>query len=664
MNQPGFSSSITVSGGTGPFGGLTATGLPAGLTASLSGNTITLSGPPSTAGYYAQVTLGVVDAAGASVRTTYIITINAAMTMGALTLNQWQASEPSYPGTITITGGTQPWSFASATGLPPGLAVNLRGGVASPLTVFFTGAPTTTGTFSNVGITVQDASGATVSGTFSITITVPPLITTIAGNGTLGYSGDGGPATSASLNSPFGVVVDANGDVFFADHINNRVREIVKATGNIITVAGNGTRGFSGDGGPATAAELNAPYGVALDGSGDLFLGDYSGHIRKIVLATGIITTVAGNGSYNFSGDGGPATAAGLFDPFGVTVDSSGNLYIADYAHERIRYVSAATGIITTIAGNGTQGYSGDGGPATAAELSGPNGVAVDASGNVFIADSYNNRIREVVKATGIITTVVGTGVNGYNGDGGSATSTEISYAEGLALDGSGDLFFADGINNRIRELVNGPGTVITVAGNGNYGYSGDGGPAVSAQLYAPRGIALDASGNLYVADQNNNRIREILSGSIGPQMALAPVRAGAVGQTLTSADLPAIVAEAIRRWAAAGLSPAQVARLKAVQFVVTDLSATTPGDVGWSLNGVVELDATAAGYGWFVNPTPANDSEFAAGKPPAGMDLLMVMHELRHELGLLDLNDAAHPNDLMSEGLAPGVRRAYVSAL
>jgi NHL repeat len=269
------------------------------------------------------------------------------------------------------------------------------------------------------------------------------------------------------------------------------------------------------------------------------------------------------------------------------------------------------------------------------------------------------------VKATGIITTVVGTGVNGYNGDGGSATSTEISYAEGLALDGSGDLFFADGINNRIREVVNGPGTVITVAGNGNYGYSGDGGPAVSAQLYAPRGIALDASGNLYVADQNNNRIREILSGSIGPQMALAPAHAGssAVGQTLTSADLPAIVAEAIRRWAAAGLSPAQVARLKAVQFVVTDLSATTPGDVGWSLNGVVELDATAAGYGWFVDPTPQSDSEFSSGEPPAGMDLLtVVMHELGHQLGLQDLNDASHPIDLMSEGLTPGVRRAYVS--
>jgi hypothetical protein len=664
VNQP-YSTTISVSGGTGTLSGLTATGLPPGLAASLSGNIITLSGTPTTAGYYSQVTLGVVDATGASVTRTYIITINAAMTMGSLTQDQWQQNEPSYPGTITVNGGTPAWSFASATGLPPGLSVNLRGGIASPLTVYFTGTPNTVGTY-NMQITVQDAAGATVSGTFSLIITVPPLITTIAGTGTAGYSGDGGPATSAQVNMPWGVAVDSSGNIFFGDQNNNRVREIVKATGNVITVAGNGVAGFSGDGGPATSAELNTPYNVALDAAGDLFIADgMNNRIREVVKATGNIITVAGSSNSVSGGDGGPATSAGLFDPFGIVLDSSGNLYIGDYANERIREVSAATGIITTIAGNGTKGSSGDGGPATSAELYGPIGLAVDGSGNVFIADTYNSRIREVVKATGIITTVVGTGVNGYNGDGLAATATQISYAEGLALDSSGDLFFADGINNRIREVVNGPGTVITVAGNGNYGYSGDGGPAVAAKLYAPRGIALDASGNLYLADQNNNRIREILSGSIGPQMALVPGPSGAssVGQTLTSADLSAIVAEAIRRWAAAGLSAAQVARLQAVQFVVTGLRATMPGDVGWSLNGVVELDATAAGYGWYVDPTAQSDTEFGSGAPPAGMDLLtVVMHELGHQLGLQDLNDVIHPNDLMSEGLTPGVRRAFVS--
>ena len=474
--------------------------------------------------------------------------------MGSLTLGEWNIGQSGYPGTITVSGGTGPWGIASATNLPPGLGVNLRGGVGGPLTVFFTGTPTTAGTYNNVGITVDDASGATVSGTFSITITPPPLITTIAGNGSQGSSGDGGPATSASLNSPYGVAVDANGDVFFADQGNSRVREIVAATGNVITIAGTGVAGDTGDGGPATAAELNVPYGVALDGSGNLFIGDYGGYVRKVNLSTGIITTAAGNGTPGDLGDGGPATAAWLNDPFGVTIDSSGDLYIADYGHERIREVNATTGIITTIAGNGTQGSSGDGGPATAAELYGPTGLAVDSLGDVFIADAWNNRIREVVKATGKIITVVGTGVAGYNGDG-PGTSTEISGAEMLTLDNNGNLIFADG-DNRIRELLAATGTVVTVAGNGTYGFSGDGGPALSAKLAAPRGVAVDASGNLFFADANNNRIREILSGGLGPQMVQPPAtNPTTVGQTLTQADLQPIVTEAIRRWAAAGLT-------------------------------------------------------------------------------------------------------------
>jgi hypothetical protein len=407
---------------------------------------------------------------------------------------------------------------------------------------------------------------------------------------------------------------------------------------------------------------------VALDSSGNLFIGDgMNQRIREVVKATGNIITVAGTGTYGFSGDGGPATSAQVFDPFGVTLDASGNLFFTDYGNERIREVVKATGNIITIAGNGTQGYGGDGGPATAAMLSGPFGLAVDANGNVFFGDAYNHRIREVVKATGNIITVAGTGTSGFSGDGGPATSAMLSYPEWMTLDNTGNLIIADDNNSRIREVSQATGIITTIAGTGVNGYGGDGGPATSAQLQFPKGVAVDASGNIYIGDQNNNRIREILSGSMGPQTAvpapLNPSGFSGTARTITNADLQPIVAEAIRRWTAAGLSRAQVARLRAVQFVVTDLSHAALGEVGLALNGVVQLDATAAGYGWFVDPTPASDSEFASGKPPAGIDLLtVVMHELGHELGLSDLDAATHPGDVMAEGLAPGVRLARVS--
>jgi hypothetical protein len=670
VNQPGFSGTMAVYSGTTPYQSVIATGLPAGLTASLSGSTITVSGTPTVAGGYLNVTLGVVDASGYSVSHTYSIIINAAMSMGPLSTNQWPVNQPNYPGTITVSGGTSPWTLVSATNLPPGLSVGLGGGNGYPLKIVFSGTPTTVGTYSNVQLTVQDAAGEVVSGTYSITITATsPLITTIAGNGNYGYSGDGGPATSASLSAPFGVVVDPSGNVFIADTGNNRVREIVKATGNIITVAGTGTRGYSGDGGPATSAWLASPYGLALDASGDLFIADSSNQrVREVLAGSGTIITVAGTGIYGMAGDGGPATSAELFDPSGLALDASGNLFITDYGNERIRELVKATGNLITIAGNGTQGYGGDGGPALSAELSGPIGVVVDANGNVLFADAYNNRIREIVQATGNIITVAGTGTAGFNGDGGPATSAQLNGAAWLTLDNAGNLIISDDSNNRIREVSQATGIITTIAGVGSYGFSGDGGPALGAQLNFPKGVAVDASGNVFVVDQNNNRIREVLSGSLGPQMvntsAHSPSGYSGTATTLTSADLQPIVTEAIRRWAAAGLSYAQVARLRATQFVVTDLSTTTPGEVGLARDGVVELDATADGYGWFVGPTPANDSEFSGHQPPpAGMDLLtVVMHELGHELGLLDLNTAAHPGDVMAEDLAPGVRDARVS--
>jgi sugar lactone lactonase YvrE len=334
-------------------------------------------------------------------------------------------------------------------------------------------------------------------------------IETVAGNGTTGFSGDGGPATSATLGVPGGVSVDSSGNIFIADTGNKRIRKVAAATGNIQTVAGNGTFGYSGDGGPATTTTLNIPSDVYADGSGNLFISDTFNHrIRKVVAATGTIQTVAGNGTAGFSGDGGLATSATLHFPKGVFVDSSGNIFTADYFNARIREVAAATGNIQTVAGNGTFGYSGDGGPATSAGFVGPTGVFVDSSGNLFIPD--NSRIREVIGATGIIQTVAGNGTYGFGGDGGPATSAELYVPIGVCVDSFGNIFIADTNNNRIREVVAATGTIQTVAGNGSSGFSGDGGPATSAQLAGPKGVYVDSSGNLFIADAYNGRIREV----------------------------------------------------------------------------------------------------------------------------------------------------------
>ena len=353
-----------------------------------------------------------------------------------------------------------------------------------------------------------------------------PAITTVAGDGTRGYGGDGGPATAATLFDPADVAVDSKGDIFIADYVNNRVREISAATGDISTVAGNGLRGFSGDGGPATAAALDEPAGLAVDSAGDIFIADYGDNrVREVHYtpnyAASTITTVAGDGTAGYSGDNGPATAAELFRPSGVAVDPAGTiLYIADELNNRIRKVNLATGVITTVVGDGAAGFSGDGGLATAAALDHPWAVAIDAAGDLFFADAGNNRIREVT-AGGTISTVAGDGTAGFSGDGGPATAAEIDAPRGMAIDAAGDIFFADLGNNRVREVNAATGLIATVAGTGSGGYGGDGGAAITAALHFPEAVALDASGNLYVADTLNNRIREI----IGIATASAMVR-------------------------------------------------------------------------------------------------------------------------------------------
>jgi trimeric autotransporter adhesin len=338
-------------------------------------------------------------------------------------------------------------------------------------------------------------------------------MTVVAGNGIQGFSGDGGPATSASLNQPAGVAVDAAGNLYIADFNNNRIRKVSLSSGpgagTITTIAGNGVKTFYGDHGPATSASLSGPTGVALDSAGNLYIADtYNERVREVSVSGGTITTIAGNGGTGFSGDGA-ATSESLYFPAAVAVDSNGNVYIADAGNNRIREVSSGT--MNTVAGDAAVGFSGDGVAATSTSLNGPQGVAVDSAGNFYIADIFNNRIRKV--SGGIITTVAGDGVRGFSGDGGAAMSAELNYPYGVAVDSAGNIYLIDYFNLRIREVVS-SGTITTVAGNGNQG-SGDGGLATSASLNVPYGVALDANGNLYIADSDNNRIRKVSGGTI-----------------------------------------------------------------------------------------------------------------------------------------------------
>ena len=332
------------------------------------------------------------------------------------------------------------------------------------------------------------------------------IITAIAGNGLPGYTSEGGPAATAQLNKPTGMALDPTGNLYLADRFNYRIRKITTG-GSIVTIAGNGFRGYSVDGGAAATAQLDQPRGVAMDAAGNLYIADGNNYRIRKLATNGIITTVAGTGMAGYSGDNGPAVSAQLAYQLSVAVNAAGELFIADSFNHRIRKV-AANGIITTIAGNGFPGYSGDGGPAMSAQLNNINGVAVDAAGNLYIADYGNYRIRKVA-ANGIISTIAGTGAPGYSGDRGPAVGAQVSTVWGMTLDAAGNLYFADYLNHRIRKIaVN--GVITTVAGSGFYGYSGDGGPAVSALLAYPSGVALDGPGNLYIVDSDNHLLRKV----------------------------------------------------------------------------------------------------------------------------------------------------------
>ena len=329
-------------------------------------------------------------------------------------------------------------------------------------------------------------------------------ITTVAGNGFSAYFGDTGQASVAAVNFPQGIALDSSGLLYIADTYSSVIRKVA-ADGTISTIAGNATGGFKGDGAMAIKAELNQPYGVAVDTTGNIFILDLGNNRIRKVDTSGNISTLVGNGTPGYAGDGAASTKAEIGDPLGIAVDGSGNLYIADTFNNVIRKVDGS-GNISTIAGNHKQGYSGDGAAATSAMLSHPWGVTTDASGSIYISDTGNDVIRKVA-ANGVITTVAGTGVSGYSGDGGAATSARLQSPWGLAVDTAGNLYIADWSNHAVRKVTAG-GVISTIAGNGHGGFWGDyGTPAAASVLNYPSAVAVNSTG-IYIADSFNSRVR------------------------------------------------------------------------------------------------------------------------------------------------------------
>jgi hypothetical protein len=520
--------------------------------------------------------------------------------VGTVVLGASQTAAGNYTAatastSFTVSAAPPTLAFSAIAAQTYGVApftVSASSASSGAVTYSVTSGPATisgsTVTISGVGTVVLGASqaaagnytAATASTSFTVSaapLTLPSAgnISTVAGGGTVCAGktdsvGDGCLATSATLHYPYGVAVDSAGNLFIADGYNNRIRMVSASTGDITTVAGNGTQGYSGDGGAATSAELNRPYGVTLDSSGNLYIAEWGNNvIRKVTvpIATGTISTVAGNGTASYTGDGGLATSAELYMPEGVVVDSSGNIYIADTANNRVRMVAASTangftaGDIYTVAGGGTACAGktdsiGDGCLATSATLYQPTSLAFDSSGNLYIADPGDNRVRKVttpsIPTTATITTVVGNGTNGYSGDGGPATSAAMYWPDAIAVDGSNNIYVlsgrTSGANNAancgLRKVVAATGYIYTVGGNGTCGYSGDGGMATSAEL-APGysvGVAVDSLGNLYIADESNQRIRVVgASSNLTPTITWPAPSAITYGTALSATQLDAV---------------------------------------------------------------------------------------------------------------------------
>jgi DNA-binding beta-propeller fold protein YncE len=337
------------------------------------------------------------------------------------------------------------------------------------------------------------------------------LISTVAGTGVQGYAGDGGPATQALLNNPFDLAFDPAGNLCFSDTYDHCIRRIDERSGVISTIAGTGEEGFSGDGGPATSARMNQPYGMVIDRTGNVYVADrLNGRVRRIDGASGVITTLAGDGSGKYSGDGGASAHAGLAEPNGLALDRAHrNLFITDVADHRVRVIDLTSGIISTFAGTGDGRHAGDGGPAAAADVFGARAVAQAPDDSLYIMERQGSSIRRV--RNGIIETVAGTGARGYGGDGHDARHAVFNAPKEMAVDPAGNLFVVDTENHVIRLIDAQSWIVTTIAGNGEAGPGGDGGPAHLASLARPHGAVVGADGAVYIGDSENHRVRKLV---------------------------------------------------------------------------------------------------------------------------------------------------------
>lgn len=568
----GFSSAITFSA-SGPKTRFGTGALPAGVTVTFSPNSIAAPGSGTcTANFAVSSTVAagdysiIITGTGGGVTQTTTVTL---LVPGGYTLSTSLSAMTIVEGssgasTLTVAVAGYPSGSSvnfSAAGQPSGVTVSFSGNSLNPdgstyaIMTIAVGAGVAVGT-SNITVTgTTQPYGAVQTATVALTVirpapTVlpsPGIINTIAGNGSVGYNGDGELALNADLDNTYDVAVDSAGNIYLADQGNQRIRKVTVSTGAITTVAGIGIEGYSGDGGPAIDAELFFPSGVAVDSAGNIYFSDYQNERIRVIyeggaVAAGLIQlenpgvtpvagdiyTIAGNGTAGYNGDGIPATSAEMWAPNGIVVDNAGNIYFADQMNDRIRKVTASSGYISTVAGNGTGGGSGNGGAATSAELNEPFGAAVDSAGDIYIDDGYNQQIRVVYQGgavvaglirlenpgvtpvVGDIYTIAGDGTSGYNGDGILATSAELSTPFGVATDSAGNVYIADDFNERVRKVSASTGDISTFAGNGNYGFAGDTGAAISAELWAPCAVAVDSAGNIYIADVFNGRVRVV----------------------------------------------------------------------------------------------------------------------------------------------------------